>query len=129
MAKMQERQQFGQQVRPKRWNDAELQLAFEQLAAMAGEINKVAGGGQHLVASLGHQHADFRQRRAARPAFDKLDVKLLLQFANLHGERRLSDRAGLCGAAEMPVARRRLEIAQLAKCDHDCDKQALLPRQ
>jgi hypothetical protein len=47
MAKVQERQQFGEQVRLERRNDVELQLAFEQPAAMAGEINKVGHGPGH----------------------------------------------------------------------------------
>jgi hypothetical protein len=40
----------------------------------------------------------------------------------LHRQRRLSDSAGFCGAAEMPVARERLEIAQFAEGDHDFDQ-------
>ncbi len=44
---------------------------------MAGEINEVAGGRQHLIAALRHQDPDFRQHRVARPAIDKLDIKLL----------------------------------------------------
>ncbi|MGC2785231.1 MAG: hypothetical protein WA397_15655 [Roseiarcus sp.] len=63
IAEMQKRQQFGQQIGPERRNDAELQLAFEQPAAMTGEVNEVAGGGQHLIAPLGHQKAEFSQRR------------------------------------------------------------------
>jgi len=86
----------------------------EQPAAMASEINEVAGGRQNFIAALGHLEADLGQRRVARAAFDKLDVKLFLQLANLHRQRRLSDRAGFSGAAEMPVTRERLEIAQLA---------------
>ena len=119
MAEVQERQQFGEQVGPERWNDAELQLPFEQLAAMTGKINEVAGCREHFIAPLGHQDADFRQCRVPRPAFDELNVKLLLQFANLHGERRLCDGAGVSGAAEMTVARERLEIPQLAEGDHE----------
>jgi hypothetical protein len=80
--------------------------------------SEIAGGRQHLIASLGDQDADFRLRRLARPAIDKLDVKLLLELANLHRQRRLGDGAGFRGAAEMPVARERLEIVQLAKGDH-----------
>ena len=85
---------------------------------MAGEIDEVADCRQNLIAALGRFDADLGQRRLARPAFDKLDVKLLLELANLHGQRWLSHGAGVSGAAEMPIASERLEITQLAEGDH-----------
>ena len=86
---------------------------------MTGEINEVAGGREHLIAALGHQDANLGQHRLARPTFDKLDLELFLQLANLHGQRRLSHGAGFGRLAEMPVARERLEIAQLTEGYHD----------
>ena len=84
MAGLQKRQQFRQEIGREGRNDAELQFSFEQPALMAREIDEVAGGRQHFIAALGDQDADLRQCCVARPAVDKLDVELLLQFPNLH---------------------------------------------
>ena len=52
----------------------------------------------------------------------KLDIELLFEVADLHRERRLGDRAGLGGAAKMPMLGKGFEITQLAQSDHFVDK-------
>ncbi len=51
VAGLQKRQQFRQEIGRERGNDAELQFSLEQPALMAREIDEVAGGRQHLIAT------------------------------------------------------------------------------
>ena len=86
--------------------------------AVAREVDQIAGGGEHLFGALGDFHADIGERDLVRAALDQLDADLALQLAHLHGQRRLRDRAILCGPAEMPVVSERGQITQLAQSDH-----------
>ena len=66
-----------------------------------------AGGARGDLAPLvGQQHAGAR-------ALDEHEAELLLELVNLHGKRRLRDGAGFRGAAEMLLARQRVEVAEL----------------
>ena len=51
-------------------------------------------------------------------ALDERAAELGLQFAYLHGERRLRDAGGLCRPAEVAGAGEGLEVAKLTKTDH-----------
>ena len=86
--------------------------------AVAGEIDEIAGGGEDLLGALGHVEADIGQRDFARPPLHQLGADLALQFADLHGQRRLGHRAVRRRPAEMPMAGERSEITQLAQGDH-----------
>ena len=85
---------------------------------MAGEIDQVAGRRQHVLAPPHDLLADLGQHDLAGPALDQFDAEPLLEIADLHGQRRLGHRAGLGGAAEMPVLGQRIEITELPQRDH-----------
>ena len=58
------------------------------------------------------------ERDLAWPPLNQLRADLALEFPHLHGKGRLRHRAIVGGAAEMPVARERREVAQLSQGDH-----------
>ena len=70
---------------------------------MAREIDKIARGRKNVLGALRDLGADIGERDLARPALDQRRRRAALQIANLHRQRRLGDRAGLGGPAEMPV--------------------------
>ena len=70
--------------------------------AVAGKIDEIAGGGEDVLGALRHVEAGVGERDLARPPLDQLGAEFALQLADLHGQRRLGDRAVLGGAAEMP---------------------------
>ena len=80
-----------------------LQPARQDAAAVPGEIDEIARTGENRFGSSGDLRADLGQRRLARPPLDQLDVKRLLEVADLHRQRRLGHRAGVRRAAEMAV--------------------------
>ena len=85
---------------------------------MAGEIDQVAGGSQHVFAAAYDLLADLRQSDVAGPPLDQFDAEPLLEIANLHGQGRLGDRAGFRCPSEMPVLGQGIEIAKLPQRDH-----------
>ena len=74
-AMVQDRKESRQHIGRERWDDAELQPSSQQPAAMAREIDQVAGGGQHLLAPARDLDAGFGQCDVARTAFDQVDPK------------------------------------------------------
>ena len=86
--------------------------------AVAGEVDQVAGRGENVLGALRHLCAGFGQRDFAGAPLHQFGADLALEFAHLHGKRRLGDSAILRRPAEMPVARERSQIAQLAQSDH-----------
>ena len=98
--------QVGQDTRKhvgsERRNDAQRQAAGQHLAAVAGVVHEVARRGEDLIAAACDFAADVGEHHLARAPLDELDAEHLFQIANLHGERRLGDSAGLGGPAEMP---------------------------
>ena len=113
VAALQRRQDFRQHVGCERGDDAQGQCAHQGVAAVAGEIDEVASGRQNVLAPPHDLGADLCQHDLAGPALDQFDTQTLLKIANLHGQRRLGDRAGLRGAAEVPVLGQGIEIAEL----------------
>ena len=107
-----------QQIRRERGNDAERQPSLQQAAAMAGEIDEVARGREHVFAAAGDFAPDIGQHHLARPPLDHGDAEFPLEVADLHRQRRLGHRTGLGGAAEMAVPGQRREITKLSKRDH-----------
>ena len=71
---------------------------------MAGEIDKVARGGEDLLGALRHFQAGVGERDIARPPLHQLGADLALQLADLHRQGRLRDGAVVRRAAKMPVA-------------------------
>ena len=71
---------------------------------------------------------DIGQHDVARTPLDHLHAQLPLQVADLHGQRRLGDRAGVGGPAKMPMLGQRGQISQLFQRDHG-DKINLSMRQ
>ena len=70
---------------------------------MAGEIDQIARGRQHVLAAAGDFTPDIGQHHVARPPLDHGDPERPLQVADLHRQRRLGHGTGLRGAAEMAV--------------------------
>ena len=85
---------------------------------MAGEVDQIARGRQHVFAAAGDFAADIGQDDVARPPLDHRHAQGAFQIANLHRQRRLGDGAGLRRAAEMAVFGQRREITKLSKRDH-----------
>ena len=84
---------------------------------MAGKVDQVAGGGEDTFGALRDFETGLGQRDLACPPLDQFGADLALQFAHLHGQRRLSDRAVLRRPAEMPMAGERGQIAKLTQGD------------
>jgi len=74
------RQQIGRQRR----NHAERQPPRQQAAALAGEVDQIAGSRQHLFATLGDLPPDIGQHHIARPPLHHGDAERALQIADLH---------------------------------------------
>jgi hypothetical protein len=74
MPHLQGRQDFWQQIRRQRRNDAELQSAGENAAAVTGEIDEIAGCGEYPPPSPGDLNTDFGQRHLAGPPLDQVDL-------------------------------------------------------
>ena len=85
---------------------------------MAGEIDQIARGRQHVLGPPGDLAADIGQHHIARPPFHHGDAEGAFEVADLHRQRRLGHGAGLGGAAEMAVFGERGEITKLSKRDH-----------
>src|SRR6202790_4952685 len=115
---LQQRKNPRQQVRRQRRNCTERQPARQQPGAMAGKIDQIARGREHLFAAAGDFAPDIGQHHLARPPLDHRDAECLLEVANLHRQRGLGHGAGLGGAAEMAVFGERREITKLSKRDH-----------
>ena len=85
---------------------------------MAGEVDQIARGRQHLFAAARDFAPDIGQHHVARPPFHHGDAEGALEVADLHRQRGLGHGAGLGGAAEMAVLGERGEITKLSKRDH-----------
>src|SRR6185312_6683020 len=106
-----------QKIWRQRWDDAELQRA-RQHVAVAGEVDEVARGGEDTFGALRDFEPGLGDGDFAGAALDQLGAQLALELADLHGERRLGDRALLRRLAEMPITGERGEITQLTQGDH-----------
>ena len=85
---------------------------------MAGEIDQIARGRQHVFAAAGDFAPDIGQHHVARPPLDHGDAERPLEVADLHRQRGLGHGAGLGSAAEMAVLGERREITKLSQRDH-----------
>ena len=85
---------------------------------VAREVGQIARRRQHALGAPRDLGADLGQDHVAGPPLDQLHAEVLLQIADLHGQRRLGHGAGLGGPAEMPVLGQRGQIAQLLQGDH-----------
>ncbi len=88
---------------------------------MAGEIDQIARGRQHVLAAPRDLQPDFGQHDLAGTPLHQFHPELLFEILDLHRQRRLRDGTRLRGAAEVPMLGQRAEIAQLLQGDH-CDK-------
>ena len=93
---------YGRQRR----DNAEAKLAGEY-AAVAGEVDKVAGRSKDVLGAPRHFEADLGQRDLAGPPLHQLSADFALKFAHLHRQSRLGHRAISRRAAEMAVVRKR----------------------
>ena len=105
-------------IRCKRRDHTEAQLPGQQPAGVTREVGKIACGRQHALGAPCDLRAGRGQDHVARAPFDEIGAEILLQLADLHGERRLRHRAGLGGLAEVPMLRERGQIPQLSQGDH-----------
>ena len=117
MGPLQTREKPRQQVGCEGGDYSELEGSGEELAVPC-EIDEIARGGEEALGALSHVDSGRGEHKVARPAFDQIRADLTLQFPDLHGERGLCHGAIVGGASEMPLARERDEIPQLAQGDH-----------
>jgi hypothetical protein len=82
---------------------------------VAGEIDKIAGGGEDSVRPPRYVETYIGEHDPAWSPLDQRGAQFAFQFADLHGQRRLGNGAILSGAAEMPEPRERRQITQLAQ--------------
>ncbi len=113
MALLQDWQDLRQQIGRDGRNDAEAERAGQEAAAVAGDVDQIARRRQQLRASSHHLGADLGEHNLVTTALHQRDAQKLLQIADLHGQCRLGDRAGVRRTAEMAVFRRRFQVAQL----------------
>ena len=85
---------------------------------MAGKIDQIARGRQHVLGPPRDFAPDIGQHHVARPPLHHGDAEGAFQIADLHRQRRLGHGAGLGGAAEMAVFGQCREITKLSKRDH-----------
>ena len=85
---------------------------------MAGEIDQIARGRQHILGSPGDFPPDIGQHHIARPPLDHRDAEASLEIANLHRQCGLGHGAGLGGTAKMAVLGQCTEITKLSQRDH-----------
>jgi hypothetical protein len=109
MRRLQPRQHPRQYIRRQRRDDAEPQVAVQQVA-MAGEVDKIAGGGEDVIGALRHVNANIGEHDLTRTPLHQHGADLALELAHLHRQRRLADRAVLRRPPEMPVAGERSQI-------------------
>ena len=103
------RQQIGRDRR----DHADAQPAREPVLRGAREIAEFVDRAQDVADALQQFLAECRQRDLPRAAIEQRAAERLLHLLDLHRQRRLRDRAGFRGAAEMAVARQRIEVAKL----------------
>ncbi len=103
----------GKEIGRDRRDDAEAQPPDEMVARGAGEVGEFIDRAQDAARPLRQVLAERRQPHLPRRTLDQRDAQRLLEFAHLHGERRLRNGTGLGRPAEMAEPRQRLEIAQL----------------
>ena len=109
----QQRQQRRQQVRRDRRNNAETERAREKPVCVLRKGDEVAHVAQHPRTARRDLRSLGGELHARSRALDEDQAKVLLKLVDLHGERRLRDRAGVGCAAEMQFAGERIEVAQL----------------
>ena len=119
IALLQAGQRRRQQVGGDRGDHTKPQRAGEQPGAVPGIVDKVVDLGQNMRRSARYLLALGGERNPAPAALDQRGRQARLQLLDLDRQGRLADRAFLGRAPEMPMARERGEIAQLAECRHN----------
>ena len=112
VARTQERQRRGQEVRRDRGDHPDAEPAGET-AVPARDLLDLFHLGQDTPCPAHHFPAGGRQHRLPAAALDEPRPERRLEFADLHGERRLADVDRRGGPAEMPLFRQSRQIAQL----------------
>ena len=85
---------------------------------MASEVNEIAGGGENALGPLRDFGAGLGERDLTRPPLHQFGADFPLEFAHLHGQSRLGDRAVRRRSPEMPVMGERGQIAKLTQGNH-----------
>src|SRR5262245_4348520 len=103
------RQQIGRNGR----DHADTQPALELIARGARKIAELVHRAQDVADTLDQFLPEPRKRDLARAALQQRAAERLLHLLDLHRQRRLRNRARTRRAAEMAMARQRIEIPQL----------------
>jgi len=85
---------------------------------VAGEIQEVAGFGENTLGALRDFDSSLGQYDLAWPPLYEFGADLTLEFAHLHGQSRLADRAVRRRSPKMPVMGERGQITKLTQGDH-----------
>ncbi|EEX14554.1 hypothetical protein CSE45_1217 [Citreicella sp. SE45] len=103
----------GQQVGRDGGDDPDPQPPRQRPLRGAGEIAEVVDGAQDLARAGGEILAKRGQPDLPGAAFHQRSADDVLEFPDLHRQRRLADRADLGGAAEVADPGEGLEIAEV----------------
>ena len=114
----QRRQDARQEIRRDGGDDAEAERSAHHLAGMPAVVEEIPCLGQDALRPAGDLPPFRCQADAGGTALHQGDAKDRLQLAHLHGQGRLRHGHSFGGTAEMQVAGKRIEIAQLSKRDH-----------
>jgi len=96
-------QDVRQQVRRQRREQAESHGAGFRILAASRQFTHLRDFGDDLARAFGDLAADRRQHHPPRCAFHQRHAKLILQLADLRGQRRLADEARRRRATEVLV--------------------------
>ena len=110
------RHHVRQQVRAEGGEHAQPQRAGFGIAAATGGLAHLLDIGHDPARALDHLHPGGGQHHLARCAFDQHHAELVLQLADLGGQRGLADEAGvrrLAEVAEISEGHQVLEVAQV----------------
>src|SRR5262245_60387227 len=109
----------GQQIGRDGRNHTDAQPARKTVARGAREVAEFFDRAQDVADPLDQLLAEPGERNLARAALEQRAAERFFHFLDLHRQRRLRDRAGVGGAAEVAMSGQRIKIPQLAQCQID----------
>jgi hypothetical protein len=110
-----DRNQLRQQVRAHGVDCADAQRARELVFALGGDVPDRGGFFEHALRLLDDARAERRHADVRRMALEQRDAQLLLEFLDRDGQGWLAHETFFGGAAEMPFARERDDVAQFGE--------------
>jgi hypothetical protein len=107
------RHDAGQQIRPDRRDEPDLELACERIGIAAGQRDDFIAFVQHAPRSHHDLLADLGELHVLRLAFHQFDAQVLFQFLQLRRQSRLAYERALGRLAEMTGVGQRHQISEI----------------